>query len=179
MFSRSNDRSTSADQKGGLQPVPGPSSGTSQSANAANAATAVSEETTVARGDRVEGTIKAQQRVRVLGQVQGKIEALTVIIEEGAKVNADVTADDVVVSGEYTGNLVCRGRLEVRPSGRISGRLETEKLMLHEGAAVDGEVHMIRPQPEEASVRGGIPIRAGSSDGNARQPVTPGGESIG
>ena len=81
MFSRSNDRSTSVDTKGGLQPVPGSDLGPSQSANGASSAAAASEGTTVARGDRFEGTIKAQQRVRVLGQVQGKIEALRGLTE--------------------------------------------------------------------------------------------------
>jgi cytoskeletal protein CcmA (bactofilin family) len=68
-----------------------------------------------------------------------------VIIEQGGNVNAEIIADDVVVAGEYTGNLLCRKRLEVQATGKVSGRLETLKLVLQEGAAMDGEIHMTKP----------------------------------
>ena len=150
------------------------------------------ETTVVARGDRVEGTMRVAEVLRVLGSVDGRIETTTLVIEDGARVNADVVAEEVVIAGEYSGRLICRQRLEVRPSGRVSGQIETLRLMLHEGAAVDGELKMLKePGLAEADA-----IRAGSvrgpSDAGLRgaafappaagpplKPVPPGAEPIG
>ena len=174
MFSRSSERTGSDDgRRGGLQPV-----GTPGTPGAANGQTPVTpltpvptnDQTLVAREDRVDGTIRATKTIRVLGSVKGKLEAPNVIIEEGAKVTADINADEVVVAGEYSGNMVCRQRLEVRPSGCLSGRIETLKLMLHEGAQMDGEMHMIKPAVDDGSTRTSPSVR-GYSESRVRMPV--------
>lgn len=146
----------------GLQPVGavGGRTGLLSQANAAPlASSSTTDQTVIAREDRLDGTLRAHSAIRVLGTVKGKLEAPSVVIEEEAKVTADVTADDVIVAGEYAGTLICRQRLEVRPSGRISGRLETLRLMLHEGASIDGEVHMIKPAQDERSPRASSSVR--------------------
>jgi cytoskeletal protein CcmA (bactofilin family) len=174
MFSRSSERPGSDDgRRGGLQPVGAPSLSAATNGQASVSAltpVATSDQTIVAREDRVEGTIRATKTIRILGTVKGKLEAPNIIIEEGAQVTADISADDVVVAGEYSGNLVCRQRLEVRPSGRLSGRLETLKLMLHEGAQVDGEMHMIKPPVDEGIARVSPSVR-GYSESTVRMPV--------
>jgi cytoskeletal protein CcmA (bactofilin family) len=104
------------------------------------------DETIIAREDRFEGTLTSQRGVRVQGTVEGKIEAAQYVhIEPNAKVSADISAEEVIIAGTYTGNLVCRQRLEIRETGRVSGAIETVKLMLHEGGYVDGELHMQKP----------------------------------
>lgn len=142
------------------------------------------ETTVIARADRVEGTVRVAEVLRVLGSVEGRIEATTLVIEEGARVNADVIADEVVIAGDYNGALTCKQRLEVRPSGRVTGQVETLRLMLHEGAAVDGELKMLK-QPGLAQAEA---IRAGSARGpgpvpapvtGPRPPLPPGAEPIG
>jgi cytoskeletal protein CcmA (bactofilin family) len=140
--------------------------------------------TVIARTDRVEGTIQVADVLRVLGTVEGRIEAATLIIEEGAHVAADVLADDVVVAGEYNGKLHCRQRLEVRPTGRMAGQIETFRLMLHEGAAIDGEMRMLsQPGVAEAeAMRAAAAAPAdglrGSSDGARGTLRSPGAEPI-
>jgi cytoskeletal protein CcmA (bactofilin family) len=153
----------------------------------------LTDATVIARADRVEGTLRVADVVRVLGSVEGRIEAATLVVEEGARVNADVVADEVVIAGEYHGKLICRQRLEVRASGRVSGLVETFRLMLHEGAAVDGEVKMlkdpglveaeairsgsVRGPAAEAGIRGGTFGQGGAPPAPPRMP--PGPEPIG
>lgn len=178
MFSRSSERPGSDDgRRGGLQPVAATNAQPSATAPAAVPLTAAtgSDQTVIAREDRVDGTLRAHRTIRILGTAKGKLEAPSVIIEEGAKVTADVTADDVIVAGEYSGTMICRQRLEVRPSGRISGRVETLKLMLHEGAAVDGEVHMIKPVADDGTTRVAPSVR-GYTESTVRMPVGSGAE---
>ena len=176
MFSRNGERPGSDDgRQGRLQPVGAPS--VQNPAYAQASVTPLTppiptDLTLIGREDRVEGTVRAHKAIRVLGSVKGKLEAPTVIIEEGATVIATVSADDVVLAGDYDGNMTCRQRLEVRPSGHLSGRVETLKLMLHEGAAVDGELHMLKPPVDDGRTH--VPASArGYSESTVRVPVTP------
>ena len=113
--------------------------------------------TLIGRADRLEGTLKVADTLRVQGTLEGTIEATTVHIDEGAKVRADITADEVIIGGDYSGKLVCRQRLEIRSTGQVVGHVETFRLMLHEGGSIDGELKMLK-QPgmaESDAARGG------------------------
>lgn len=119
------------------------------------------DDSVIAKDDHLEGTFTSRGTIVVMGSVKGRIEALRVRIEDGARVDADVIVDEAIIAGEFTGNLTCRERLEARASGRINGRVETYKLMLHEGASVEGEMHMLTGAPKDASetIRGSAPLR--------------------
>jgi len=174
MFSRSADRPGSDDgRQGRLQPVDAPNLQTPPYAQASVTPLTPpipTDLTLIGREDHVEGTVRAHKGIRVLGSVKGALEAPSVFIEEGATVIASVSADEVVLAGEYDGNMTCRQHLEVRPTGRLSGRVETLKLMLHEGAAVDGELHMLKPPVDDGRTH--VPASArGYSESTVRVPV--------
>jgi cytoskeletal protein CcmA (bactofilin family) len=115
---------------------------------------ATSSDSIVAVDDHIEGKLKTARGLRILGTLDGSVEsARDVHIEEGARVNADISAEEVVIAGHYSGKLTCRQRLEIRPTGRVSGTIETVKLMLHEGGFVDGELHMQKPSDPENGAR--------------------------
>lgn len=107
-------------------------------------ARAVDAGTTIARTDRIEGTIRTTEALRIMGTVEGRIEAGILMVDEGARVKAEIVADEAIIAGEVNGVLTVSGRLEVRATGRVSGQIEAVRLMLHEGGAVDGELRMMR-----------------------------------
>jgi cytoskeletal protein CcmA (bactofilin family) len=177
MFSRNADRSSTEAQR----------AATPQMSNVRELSAAppppptptVPQDTTVvARGDRLEGTLKVNQTLRIAGTLEGKVEATTVYLEEGSNVKADITADEVVIGGEYQGKLVCRQRLEMRATGQVTGTIETLRLMLHEGASIDGELHMVKPAKPEQTARGGSTVRGGLAEVPIR-PTTGSGEGAG
>lgn len=137
-------------------------------------------ESVLGREDRFEGTLHVQRGLRVLGQITGQIDAATsVYIEEGAKVEADLTADEAIISGEYSGKLVCRQRLEIRSTGLVKGEIETVRLMLHEGGFIDGALHMQKATSAAGSAvgagesaRGGESLRAGLSPRGVSESVS-------
>ncbi len=111
-------------------------------------------ESVIAQEDTFEGQLKTATGVRVLGTVRGGIESQrSVRIETGAHVEAEISAEEVVIAGIYSGNLTCRNRVEITSTGRVSGKLDTVKLFLHEGGFFDGELHMQRPNDEPAPER--------------------------
>ncbi len=133
------------------------------------------EDSVIAKDDHLEGTFTSRGTVVVMGSVKGRIEAVQVRIEDGARVDADVIVDEAIIAGEFTGNLTCRERLEARASGRINGRIETFKLMLHEGASVEGEMHMLTEAPTDAAetIRGTAPLRGDGDSTREPKPAAP------
>lgn len=110
------------------------------------------DESLIAREDTFEGQLRTTRGVRILGTVRGGIESSQYVhIEENAHVEADITAEEVVIAGEYSGNLTCRQRVEIRATGRVSGKIDTAKLLLHEGGFFDGELHMQKPSSASAT----------------------------
>ena len=133
------------------------------------------DDSVIARDDHVEGTFTSRGTVVVMGSLKGRIEAVRVRIEPGARVEADVIVDEAIVAGEFSGNLTCRERLEAHASGRIDGHVETYKLMLHEGASVEGEMHMLSEAPRDASttIRGSAPLRGEPAAEVRSEPARP------
>jgi len=151
----------------------------------AMSASVPSDLSVIARADRMEGTLKVAGTLRVQGTLTGSVEATTVQIEEGATVKADITADEVVIGGEYNGKLQCRQRLEIRSTGVVVGQVQTFRLMLHEGGSIDGELKMLKAPGEEGSLRGrreqgrSTPTAVGVGNGPAPEVVAAGAEPIG
>jgi cytoskeletal protein CcmA (bactofilin family) len=149
------------------------------------------EASVIAREDSLEGTFTSRGTLRVMGRVKGRIEAVRLHVDDGARVEADVVVDEAIIAGELVGNLTCRQRLEAHPSGRLSGHIETYRVMLHEGARVEGEVHMlaeteVAAEPERGradtergraeTVRGSAPIRGSAEPSPEAAPqAAPGG----
>ncbi len=163
MFSRNADRPAPDDRR----VVPGAPPATPQGvrdvsqpaatpiASPATATGVPSDLTLIARADRLEGTLKVAGMLRVQGTLEGTVESSVVHIDEGASVKADITADEVIIGGEYSGKLVCRQRLEIRATGVVVGQVQTFRLMLHEGGSIDGELKMLKqPVTDEPSLRG-------------------------
>lgn len=122
------------------------------------------DESLVAREDTFEGQLRTARGVRVMGTVRGSIESSQYVhIEENAQVEADITAEEVVIAGEYTGKLTCRQRVEIRATGRVSGQIDTAKLLLHEGGYFDGELHMQKSTPSQPAASPS-PARADSDE---------------
>jgi len=193
MFSRNADRPAPDDRR----PAPnGPAATpqgvrdvTTQAAPTASVAPTVAvppDLSVLARADRLEGTLKVSGTLRIQGTLTGSVEATTVQIEEGASVKADITADEVVIGGEYNGKLVCRQRLEIRSTGAVVGQVQTFRLMLHEGGSIDGELKMIKGPADDPSLRargreGGrsTPTAVGVGSGVTPEAVAAGAEPIG
>ena len=156
MFSRNTERPATDDRRPPVTPTTPPgvrdvSVPTPPPMPQAASNTVPPDLTLIGRADRLEGTLKVAGTLRIQGTVEGSVEATTVHIDEGAKVRADITADEVVIGGDYSGKLVCRQRLEIRATGQVVGHVETFRLMLHEGGSIDGELKMLKqPAPGEA-----------------------------
>jgi cytoskeletal protein CcmA (bactofilin family) len=98
------------------------------------------------------GHLKCDGSVRIDGLCEGTIEtAGNVIIGEGAKVMADIIAENVSVSGAVKGNITTRGRLEILSTGRVWADITVTSFLIDEEGFFRGKINM-SGQPEPSFV---------------------------
>ncbi len=91
------------------------------------------------------GTLKFKDPLLVSGRFEGEIVAGGFLyIEKGAIVEADITAESVVVAGTVRGNIYAVQRLEMLSSGKIYGNVKTAKLRIADGVVFEGKCEMVR-----------------------------------
>lgn len=100
-------------------------------------------------GSKFEGQIKFDGILRIDGSVFGQIickneKPSTVIITEKAIVEADIIADNVVISGNVSGNIKAIEKLELFSPGKLEGLIYTSDFCIHDGAMFQGECIMVR-----------------------------------
>jgi cytoskeletal protein CcmA (bactofilin family) len=88
----------------------------------------------------IEGTLRGKD-AQVLGRFRGQIDLTgRLVLGEGAKVDAKVTADAVEIAGEFKGELKARS-LSVLERGRVEGTIDAQRLAMREGALLNGSVN--------------------------------------
>jgi cytoskeletal protein CcmA (bactofilin family) len=90
----------------------------------------------------ITGDITADEPLTIAGRVDGTVSipghALT--IHDAGRVNADVQADAVIVSGHVNGSLVATTRIAIRATAVIDGDLCAPVVKVEEGAELRGRL---------------------------------------
>jgi cytoskeletal protein CcmA (bactofilin family) len=66
-------------------------------------------------------------------------------------VEADVEADNIVIQGQITGNVLARKQLEIQSSGQLLGDCQAKSIDIREGATFEGRSSMLRSSAPPAS----------------------------
>ena len=99
--------------------------------------------TILTSGCHFEGKLYCKGASRIGGQIEGKIvsEGL-LIIEEEARVKADIIVDEVIVLGQIDGKLRANKRIELCENSSFRGEIITPALVIKEGAQFNGHATM-------------------------------------
>lgn len=101
--------------------------------------------TLIGAGTAIEGTLTYTGGLRIDGTVTGDVrcgagDAGMVVISEHGKVEGEVHAAHLVVSGTVNGPLHVTQLLELQPKARITGDVHYRALEIHHGAVVEGRL---------------------------------------
>ena len=100
-------------------------------------------------GTSFKGTLTFEGTVRIDGKLEGEVFTKdTLVIGEGAQVNAAIHAGVVEIGGTVHGNIAAERKVEIRASGRLYGNISTPSLVIEEGVVFEGSCTMGR-QAEE------------------------------
>ena len=99
-------------------------------------------ETIVGPNARFRGDIQCDGGVRIDGIFEGDIDITgNLVIGEGAKIIADIKANNISISGAVKGD-IAGNRVEILETGRVWGDLTINSLLLNEGAYFRGQTTM-------------------------------------
>ncbi len=95
-------------------------------------------------GILLKGELYGEEDIIIEGRVEGKITLKQhgVIIEESGRVDADITASSICVSGEVHGNLYGTEQVVLLKTGRVEGDIHAKSVTLETGTQFKGSIDM-------------------------------------
>ena len=95
------------------------------------------------QGATFEGKLTFEGTVRIGGAFRGEIFTRdTLVINPGARVEAQIEADIVIISGEVVGNVFARRRVIMHPPAVFRGTVTSPSLRIDEGVMFEGASYM-------------------------------------
>ena len=99
--------------------------------------------TLLGKGSEFDGKLTFEGQVRIDGKFSGQIFTKdTLVVGEGARVNAEINAGTVIVNGVVEGNIRATQLIELHTPGRVKGNLETPSLSIDKGVMFEGSCKM-------------------------------------
>jgi len=94
-------------------------------------------------GASFEGRLTFEGTVRIGGNFKGEIFTQdTLVINQGAHVEAQIEADVVIISGTVVGNVFARQRIIMHPPAVFRGTVTAPSLRIDEGVVFEGASYM-------------------------------------
>jgi cytoskeletal protein CcmA (bactofilin family) len=101
------------------------------------------------KGAEFTGKLMFNGSVRIDGDFKGNIFGSgTLVIGEGAEIEADIRVDSVLVSGEVRGQIDVNKKIRIYSTGKVTGDLNVPVFSVEEGAFFEGTCHMTRNEAE-------------------------------
>jgi cytoskeletal protein CcmA (bactofilin family) len=92
---------------------------------------------TISRGMTIVGKISGEGTLNVFGQVEGELRALNVLINEGARVEGDVVAQELTIGGQVKGAIHAT-RVKLNSTALVEGDIFHRSLSIEENARFEG-----------------------------------------
>jgi cytoskeletal protein CcmA (bactofilin family) len=94
-------------------------------------------------GSQFEGKLLFHEIVRLDGEFKGEIVSKdTLIVGDGAKVEAEINVGSLVLSGTFKGNIKASGKVDLRAPARVEGNISTPILIVQEGVIMNSTLNM-------------------------------------
>lgn len=95
----------------------------------------------IGKGLVVRGELSGEGNIELGDQFEGKIYLTgSVVVLEGASIQSDISATEIVVAGTVRGNLMATEKVEFSSSGRLFGNVRSKVLVVREGGRVSGRI---------------------------------------
>jgi cytoskeletal protein CcmA (bactofilin family) len=90
-----------------------------------------------------EGKLVFDGTVRIDGNFRGEIRTEnTLVVGQGAHVQAQIFVGNIVINGDVTGDIVARNLVEIHAPAHVRGNITTPQLMIAKGVIFEGSTKM-------------------------------------
>lgn len=107
----------------------------------------------------IRGELSGSQDVTIDSRVEGKIDLRNQVLRVGSKarIQADIQAANVIVSGSVVGDVVAQDRVEITPAGSVVGSIRSSRISIADGARLRGSVEMVKAAPKVQASKPAVP----------------------
>jgi cytoskeletal protein CcmA (bactofilin family) len=100
----------------------------------------------IGKSVQIRGEVRGSEDLLVEGFVEGTItlQESRLTVGANARVQADISARDVVLLGIVVGNIIATGRVELRGSANLTGDISASRLSIEENAVFSGKVDLVQ-----------------------------------
>lgn len=110
------------------------------------------QQSVLARGVQVHGTVHTEGVVRIEGVVDGDVRAGgQVLVAPGGFIEGDVVTRHAVIGGRVQGQILAETLVEIRSGGEVCGNIVAPRIAVEEGGSVNGMLRTAQP-PDLASL---------------------------
>jgi cytoskeletal protein CcmA (bactofilin family) len=89
------------------------------------------------RGMTVVGKVFGKGTLHISGRIEGELQALSVLIDEGAQVEGDIVAEQLTIGGEVKGTIHAN-RVKLNSTAVVEGDIFHRSLAIEENARFEG-----------------------------------------
>jgi cytoskeletal protein CcmA (bactofilin family) len=113
-------------------------------------ATSITLLTVVGQHARMEGKFDITDSIQIECEVGGELNVGGKLVI-GAKgiVTANVQTVDAIIMGQYEGNMIATGNVEIAETGRVSGNITTDSLVISKGGFFNGNITKMNEVPRQ------------------------------
>lgn len=105
------------------------------------------------KGTDFNGKLAFEGTVRLDGKFSGEIFSPGIlIIGESAIIKADIHVNTLILSGEMTGNIDAKSRVEIHAPGKVYGNIASPVLVIDEGVVFEGSCTMKSSEDKKVAV---------------------------
>jgi len=92
----------------------------------------------------IKGEIYGSEDLLIDGSFEGivQLEKQKLMLGATSRVKADISAGDVIVSGNLQGNVRAKSRIEIKKDGSVTGDLTTPQISIENGARFKGSIEI-------------------------------------
>ena len=97
----------------------------------------------IAEGTLIKGNIKAENDIRIDGEIEGKIDCKRkVTIGPSGSCNGDILCQNADIYGKLEGNINTEDTLTLKQTAKLNGDVKTQTLVIEPGATFTGSCSM-------------------------------------
>jgi cytoskeletal protein CcmA (bactofilin family) len=114
----------------------------------------------------IKGQITGEEDLQIEGNVEGPISlhGHRLTVGRSARLHSEVSAREVVVYGQASGNLRAKERVEIKKDGEVVGDITTSRISIEDGAYFKGHIEIERAKSKTES-------KSEAESGRAQPPV--------
>lgn len=129
-------------------------------------------QTVIGQHVTLEGIIRADEDLLIEGVIKGTVELERHHLTIGAngRVEADIKAEHVTISGRLSGNVVAQGKVEITREADFEGDIKAKRIAIDDGAYVKASIELEREKEQKRpQARGPIEAVTSAQEERAKQ----------